>query len=50
MKYWVFENAAVQVVAIAVTVFVLLGFVDSVMKSYEVEQDAAVASVTTTHE
>ena len=49
MKYWILENAVVQVVAIAVTVFVLLGFADSVMKSYQVESDSAVASMATSN-
>ncbi len=34
-----------QVVAIAVTVFVLMGFMDSIIRSFEVETQEAQASI-----
>jgi hypothetical protein len=46
MKELVLHNAAVQVVAIAVAVFVVLGFIDSIVNSYQVETDRAIASIT----
>jgi len=47
MKHWILNNAFVHVVAIAATLFVLMGFVDSVVRSYEMDMTEASAFLVT---